>query len=39
MLRYVIRMEPIGSMPIPQVARLVGPTIDRYLTEPLSASS
>jgi AcrR family transcriptional regulator len=39
MLRYVIQMEPMGSMPIPQVAALVGPTIDRYLTLPLPPSS
>jgi AcrR family transcriptional regulator len=35
MVRFVIRMDPMASMPIEQVAGLVGPTLDRYLTAPL----
>lgn len=38
-MRYVIRLEPIGSMPIDELAACVGPTIDRYLTGPLPPSS
>ncbi len=34
-LRFVLRLEPIASMPVAQVAAIVGPTIDRYLTGPL----
>jgi AcrR family transcriptional regulator len=30
--RYVMRVEPLASMPPDQVAALVGPTIQRYLT-------
>lgn len=30
-LRYVLRVEPLASMPIEDVARFVGPTIARYL--------
>ncbi len=36
-LRYVLRLEPIASMPVAQVAAIVGPSIDRYLAEPLDA--
>jgi AcrR family transcriptional regulator len=35
MLRYVIRVEPIASADVGTLAALVGPTIQRYLTEPL----
>jgi AcrR family transcriptional regulator len=35
MLRYVIRVEPIASTDIEILAAVVGPTIQRYLTEPL----
>jgi AcrR family transcriptional regulator len=37
MLRYVIRVEPIASTDVDALAALVGPTIQRYLTEPLPA--
>jgi len=33
--RYVLRLEPLASMPVEDVAALVGPTLDRYLTAPL----
>ena len=32
MLRYVVKIEPLASMPPEEVARWVGPTLDRYLT-------
>ena len=38
-LRYVMRLEPAASMPVPTLAALVGPTIDRYLTGPLPGRS
>jgi len=38
-LRYGLRMEPVASMPAGDLARLAGPTIDRYLTGPLPRSS
>ncbi|HEY0119091.1 MAG TPA: TetR family transcriptional regulator [Cellulomonas sp.] len=34
-VRHVIRLEPVASMPVAQLAAFVGPTIDRYLTAPL----
>ena len=36
MVRFVIRMEPLASLPIGQVAAVVGPTLDRYLSAPLA---
>lgn len=33
--RYVVELEPIASMPVDDVARRVGPTLQRYLTGPL----
>lgn len=39
MMRYVVGLEPIGSMPIDELAAAVGPTIDRYLTGPLPTTS
>lgn len=35
-VRFVIRAEPVASMPIPELAALVGPTIDRYLSAPIA---
>lgn len=34
--RHLLRFEPIASMPAEQVVQQVGPTIQRYLTGPLS---
>jgi AcrR family transcriptional regulator len=34
-MRYIIKMEPIAHMDPEDVARLIGPTIQRYLTVPL----
>lgn len=35
-VRFVIRMEPVASMTAAELAALVGPTIDRYLTAPVA---
>jgi len=37
--RYVVRMEPLASMPRADVAALAGPTIDRYIQGSGSARS
>jgi len=34
MLRYVIRVEPLSSAPAADVARWLGPSVQRYLTDP-----
>jgi AcrR family transcriptional regulator len=34
-MRYIIKMEPITHMDVEDLARMIGPTIQRYLTEPL----
>ncbi|MEV0295352.1 TetR family transcriptional regulator [Nocardia sp. NPDC050710] len=34
--RKIIGVEPIASMPIPDLVAMVGPTLQRYLTEPLN---
>ena len=34
--RYVLRLEPLASTPADELARQLGPTLDRYLTGPLS---
>ncbi|MEE8737972.1 MAG: TetR family transcriptional regulator [Bifidobacterium sp.] len=31
MVRYIMKTEPLASIPIPQVAAVIGPTLDRYL--------
>ena len=33
--RYVLRLEPLASTPPDELARLIGPALDRYLTAPL----
>ena len=38
LMRYVVRIEPIASMPAETVVALIGPTIQRYLTGPLPPS-
>jgi AcrR family transcriptional regulator len=35
MMRYIVKLEPMASMPADTLVRLVGPTVQRYLTEPL----
>ncbi|MFT8356156.1 MAG: TetR family transcriptional regulator [Bifidobacterium aquikefiri] len=34
--RYVLKLEPLASMPIPQVAQLIGPTLKHYLFDELA---
>jgi hypothetical protein len=34
MTRYVLRLEPVASMPADEVVAWVGPTLQRYLTDP-----
>jgi len=38
-VRYIARLEPLASAGAPTVAALLGPTIQRYLVDPLSARS
>ncbi|WP_026819724.1 TetR/AcrR family transcriptional regulator [Arthrobacter castelli] len=33
--RYVVRLEPLASLPVDEVVRLVGPKVQQYLTDPL----
>jgi len=35
MARHVVKVEPLASLPAEQVIALIGPTLQRYLTEPL----
>ena len=35
MVRFVVRLEPLASMPVARLAAVVGPTLDRYLSAPL----
>jgi AcrR family transcriptional regulator len=39
MMRYVIRVEPVASADIRTIAALVGPTVQRYLTDPFPESA
>jgi len=39
MARYIIRVEPLASASPDLVVALIGPTIQRYLTEPLPRSA
>jgi AcrR family transcriptional regulator len=36
MARYVVRVEPLASRPAAEIAAAIAPTLQRYLTEPLS---
>jgi AcrR family transcriptional regulator len=36
MTRYILRIEPVASAPPATLVALVGPTVQRYLTEPLA---
>jgi len=37
--RYVLRLEPLKSLPIDDVIAAITPTVQRYLTEPIVESS
>ena len=39
MLRYVVRVEPIASAPPDKVASWIGPTLQRYFTDPDATGS
>ena len=36
-VRYIMKFEPLASMPRDEVAALVGPTLDRYMSPELFA--
>ncbi len=38
-VRHVLRLEPIASAPLEDIARAAGPTIERYVSADFSASS
>lgn len=38
LLRYLLEVEPLASMPADRLARIYGPTLQRYLTDPLPPS-
>lgn len=33
--RYILKIEPLASLPIPRLAQLIAPTLERYLFAPL----
>ena len=35
MTRYILRLEPVASLPAEALVPLIGPTVQRYLTDPL----
>jgi AcrR family transcriptional regulator len=35
MIRYIIKLEPIASMPVEQLVRLIAPNVQNYITGPL----
>jgi hypothetical protein len=37
MARYILKVEPLASMPGDALAAVVGPTLERYLFDPLPA--
>jgi AcrR family transcriptional regulator len=37
--RYILRNEPLASMPIEEVVANISPTIQRYLTQPIAGGS
>ena len=37
MLRYVVKLEPLASASVDDIAALLGPTVQRHLTDPLPA--
>jgi AcrR family transcriptional regulator len=39
MMRYIIKLEPLASLPSDQVVELVGPNIQRYITGSLTADT
>ena len=39
MLRYVVKVEPLASASVARVAAWIGPTLQRYLTDPAATRS
>jgi AcrR family transcriptional regulator len=39
MIRYIVKIEPIASAPRARVAAWIGPTLQRYLTDPAAIRS
>jgi hypothetical protein len=39
MARYIVRVEPLASMPADAVAAALAPNLQRYLVEPLPAGA
>jgi hypothetical protein len=39
MLRYVVKVEPLASAPAAELAGWVGPTLQRYFTDPHATRS
>lgn len=39
MARYIVQVEPLASLPADRVVELIAPTLQRYLTRPLSGES
>jgi AcrR family transcriptional regulator len=39
MMRYIIKLEPLASLPSEQVVQLIGPTVQRYVTGSLTADT
>jgi hypothetical protein len=37
--RYILRYEPLASMPIDEIVADISPTIQRYLTKPIAANT
>lgn len=38
MLRYIIKLEPVASLPTEELVRLIGPNLQRYITGSLHAA-
>ena len=38
MTRYIVGLEPLASLPAERVADLIAPTLQHYLTHPLTPS-
>lgn len=39
MIRYIIKLEPLASLPAADVVALIGPNVQRYITGPLKAET
>jgi AcrR family transcriptional regulator len=39
MMRYIIRLEPLASLPVEDLVKAMGPNVQRYITGPLDAAT